>query len=595
MRAFLYAATLFTTSIAFQLPSYPADTPKSSWFTPSLSKKSPSPCLGNTPSTRHQWCEHDIYTDYTSTVPEGETREFWLDLSQQNLAPDGRPRWTLAINGSIPGPTLEVNWGDTVVVHLRNSLPDSIENGTSMHFHGIRQYYSNLMDGVVAITQCPLAPNHTITYRWRATQYGTTWYHSHIGLQTWEGVFGGIIIHGPASANYDEDKGVILLNDWDLHSVDELWDTAQLVGPPTMDNALINGMNVFGPDGAGQIGRRFNLSFEAGKSYRLRMGNAACDTHFKFSIDHHTLTVIANDLVPIRPYQTTVLDIAIGQRYDIITHANQAETADAFWLRAIPQTSCSKNSNARNIRGIVYYTHVETIPDTVAHHASNTCDDEDAAQLIPLVSHDLHLSPDDTFYTETFPATVARNENAFLRWQLNGTSMHLNWSAPTLRQIQRTVAPPSRFPASHAVISIPRRDTWVAVVVETSLAAPHPVHLHGHDFLVVAQGEGSYTPPPHGIHAAAGTLPKRDTAVLPAQGYLVLAFRTDNPGAWLLHCHIGWHLEQGFALQFVEREVEIRELLRGEWTGDTRAMGANCERWDRYWEQCVMLEDGSGV
>jgi FtsP/CotA-like multicopper oxidase with cupredoxin domain len=134
-----------------------------------------------------------------------------------------------------------------------------------------------------------------------------------MGLQTWEGVFGGIIINGPASANYDEDKGVILLNDWDVRTVDELWDSVRLSGPPTVDNALINGSNLFGQDGRDQVGRRFEMSFMKGKSYRLRLGNAACDTHLKFSIDQHSLLVIAADLVPIQPYVTTVLDIAIGR------------------------------------------------------------------------------------------------------------------------------------------------------------------------------------------------------------------------------------------------------------------------------------------
>lgn len=271
-------------------------------------------CEGNDFNNRQYWCGFDINTDYTTISPDtGVIREFWLELDQLYLAPDGRTRWTLAINGTIPGPTLEVNWGDTVVVHLLNKLPSAARNGTSMHFHGIRQHFTNPSDGVVSITQCPIRPGDIMTYRWHATQYGTTWYHSHIGLQTWEGAFGGIIIHGPASANYDDDKGVILLNDWDTRTVDELWEFAQKSGPPTVDNGLINGMNVFGEDGnPAQTGKRFNMTFIPGRSYRLRLGNAACDTHFKFSIDHHTLTVIAADLVPIRPYNTTVLDIAIG-------------------------------------------------------------------------------------------------------------------------------------------------------------------------------------------------------------------------------------------------------------------------------------------
>lgn len=109
-----------------------------------------------------------------------------------------------------------------------------------------------------------------MTYRWRATQYGTTWYYSHIGLQTWEGAIGNINIHGPACANYDDDKGVILLNDWDTRTVDELWIFAQNSGPPTND--LINGMNVFREDGdPAQTGRHFDMSYIPGRSYRLRL------------------------------------------------------------------------------------------------------------------------------------------------------------------------------------------------------------------------------------------------------------------------------------------------------------------------------------
>lgn len=271
-------------------------------------------CLGNTANTRDKWCTYDINTDYTTVVPETNvTREYYFNLEHVTVAPDGRARSAIAINGSIPGPTIEANWGDEVIVHLTNSLPDSLQNGTSIHFHGIRQFWTNQNDGVVSITQCPTAPKNTITYKWRAAQYGTTWYHSHIGLQAWEGLFGGIVIHGPASANYDEDKGVIIMNDWDINTVDQLFMAAQKDGPPTLDSALINGTNVFGYDGnSNQTGTRFNTSFSAGASYRLRLVNAACDTHFKFSIDNHTLTVIANDLVPIRPYKTNVLNIAMG-------------------------------------------------------------------------------------------------------------------------------------------------------------------------------------------------------------------------------------------------------------------------------------------
>jgi FtsP/CotA-like multicopper oxidase with cupredoxin domain len=194
---------------------------------------------------------------------------------------------------------------------VSNNLGSS-NNGTSIHFHGIRQNYTNQNDGVVSVTECPTAPGSTITYKWRATQYGTTWYHSHFSLQAWEGVFGAIVIQGPASANYDEDQGVIILTDWSHETPDELFYADATGGPPLLENGLINGMNVYN-SGQTQVGARFTTQFESGNSYRLRLVNVALDTHFSFSIDNHTMTVIAADLVPVEPFTTNVLPIGIGK------------------------------------------------------------------------------------------------------------------------------------------------------------------------------------------------------------------------------------------------------------------------------------------
>lgn len=96
-------------------------------------------------------------------------------------------------------------------MHVTNSLQT---NGTGLHFHGIRQNWTDQMDGVPSITQCPITPGDSYTYEWRAVEYGTGWYHSHFYVQAWDGVFGGIVINGPASSNYDVDLGHLFLNDW---------------------------------------------------------------------------------------------------------------------------------------------------------------------------------------------------------------------------------------------------------------------------------------------------------------------------------------------------------------------------------------------
>jgi len=238
------------------------------------------------------------------------------------------------------------------VIHVTNNLAN---NGTTIHWHGIRQNFTNANDGVSAITQCPIAPGDSMTYTWNATQYGSSWYHSHWAMQAWDGIFGGIVIHGPATANYDHDLGSLFLNDWDERTADQLYELTDVGGPPTQQTGLINGTNTWTGSDNVTVGSRFSTTWESGSSYLLRVVNAAIDTHFSFTIDNHTLQVIASDFVPIVPYTTDVVSIGMGQRYDIIVTADQASVASDFWMRAVPDTYCSENSNPDDIKGIVHY------------------------------------------------------------------------------------------------------------------------------------------------------------------------------------------------------------------------------------------------
>lgn len=83
-------------------------------------------------------------------------------------------------NQTFPGPLIEACWGDEIVIHVKNNYA---ANGTTIHWHGIRQLNTMQMDGVNGVTQCPIAKGDTFTYKFRALQYGHTWYHSHYSLQ----------------------------------------------------------------------------------------------------------------------------------------------------------------------------------------------------------------------------------------------------------------------------------------------------------------------------------------------------------------------------------------------------------------------------
>jgi hypothetical protein len=110
--------------------------------------------------------------------------------------------------------------------------------------------------------------------------------------------------------------------------------------------------------------------------------------------------------------------------------------------------------------------------------------------------------------------------------------------------------------------------------------------LQGHDFVILAQGTGTYS---NDTTLQLKNPPRRDTAVLPGHGYLVIGFQTNNPGAWLMHCHIGWHSSEGFALQFVERYDEIKPMI------DNSVLESTCAAWNKYVALDGVVEEDSGI
>jgi FtsP/CotA-like multicopper oxidase with cupredoxin domain len=160
------------------------------------------------------------------------------------------------------------------------------------------------------LTLGPIPPGGSFTYTFQATSYGHTWYHSHFSLQYSNGLTGSLVIYGPSSANWDIDLGVLPIMDWYHESAFTAY-YQERQAPLAADNALFNGLNTF-DEGGNTAGSKYEMTFQPGKKHRIRLVNMSTDSHFKFSIDEHTLTVMAADFVPIEPYTTDVLNIFIG-------------------------------------------------------------------------------------------------------------------------------------------------------------------------------------------------------------------------------------------------------------------------------------------
>jgi hypothetical protein len=298
------------------------------------------------PTSRGCWSSGlSVNTDFDQKWPvTGRTFFYDFEITNTTMAPDGFSRPVFAVNGQYPGPTIFANWGDTISVTVRNSLE---HNGTAIHWHGMRMYHANGQDGVPGVTECPIAPGRSKTYILLATQYGTSWYHSHFSSQYGDGVLGPIVINGPASANYDIDLGALPMTDWYYPTVMKTAHVAMHANAlaPTADNGLINGTMASNSGGA-----YAKTTLTAGKKHRLRLINTSVDNHFMVGLDNHIMTVISADFVPIEPYNASWIFVGIGQRYDVVITADQ--DPGRYWFRAEVQDSAGCGANFRKTKAL---------------------------------------------------------------------------------------------------------------------------------------------------------------------------------------------------------------------------------------------------
>ncbi|RVX69828.1 hypothetical protein B0A52_05662 [Exophiala mesophila] len=540
----------------------------------------------NNANDRSKWCAgKSIDTDSHKEFYTGETKKYVLTLTEQVTIHDGISSTQFAINGKSPGEPIVANWGDMVEVTVVNGLTS---NATTIHWHGIRQVGTNDQDGVPGISECGIAPGSSRTYKWHASSHGTGWYHSHALAQYGGGIRGPLIIHGPSTANYDYDLGTVMVDETFSQSIFQMaYNIARTRGAlPPSTNYLLNGKNT-SPDGS--KGEAAQWVVKKDKKHLFRFINSAAQSAFAIQFDHHNFTVVSADFTPIVPYVTNTLWIQPGQRANIILHANQP--AGAYYLRAIHQTGCgavSLNNGLGFSNGIFTY---EGACDTTPTPTNSTlvtagiCNDEPLASLIPHIKKSAGSAAKFSSTVKLLPggnaaAQVFDGFGSVIRWYLGGPStdlatnsgapagsktVNVTYKEPTLKTLATlpSLAYNSSLYGNTAVLDGPAND-WVYFVIQNNFQTSHPMHLHGHDFSVLGQGRGVFTADMVGQLRFDNPI-RRDTALLFGggspqafiSGWTVIGFETDNPGAWLMHCHLIWHADGGMGLQFLEQPASI--------------------------------------
>ena len=82
------------------------------------------------------------------------------------MTADGVNRLIEAVNGTLPGPPIVVYEGQTVIIHIKNTL---LSNSATIHFHGLHQRDTPYFDGMPYITQCPIAAGQIFSHRFKVS------------------------------------------------------------------------------------------------------------------------------------------------------------------------------------------------------------------------------------------------------------------------------------------------------------------------------------------------------------------------------------------------------------------------------------------
>ncbi|KAF3774127.1 Laccase-14, partial [Nymphaea thermarum] len=494
----------------------------------------------------------------------------------------------LTVNGQFPGPTLYVNKGDTLVINAYNQAPYPV----TIHWHGLKQPRNPWSDGTQHITMCSVQSGQNFTYTLLfSTEEGTIWYHAH-SEWTRATVHGAIVVYPKIGTTYPFPKPdkefVVVIAEWWKRDVMDMFVDSMASGcdVPESNAFTLNGQpGDLSPCSDAETSR---FQVEVGKTYLFRLVNAAMiDSHF-FAIANHTLTVVGRDGYYLKPFDRDFVVINIGQTMDIIVKADQSQ--GNYYMAACPYAIAKEGHFDGNITtAIVEYegynsTSNASIPFPFLPLSNDTTAAFDYVLLERSLASQDHPVDVPREIDSNFTFTLSVNNNPCVNCTCNprfASSMNnISFIDPSIDILEAYYHgiggiyssdfprfPPYMFNFTDdtlpeelevsmlgtKVVVLEYNTTVELVLQSTTLVAPagHPVHLHGHSFYVVGRGNGNFDPEKDPLSYNLVDPPEENTVGVPSKGWVAVRFRAQNPGVWLLHCHLDNHYAWGMLGVFV--------------------------------------------
>ncbi len=407
-----------------------------------------------------------------------------------------------------------------VIVKNETTMP------TTLHWHGL--IVPNSQDGVPNVTQLPIPPGGEYHYDFKLLQSGTYWMHSHVGFQIQQMISAPLIILNPAD-NTKEKNVVMFLSDFSFKSPQTILN--QLTKSNAADQPAAKSMK---PMQMTQVKADLNdVQYDAlltnyhtlhtpeiirvipGQLVRLRIIDAAAMSSFFINTNKLPATAIAVDGEDIHPLKEDSFQLAAGQRLDLLVKIPAGEGAYPILAE---KTGTSMQT------GLILATAHTKIPklSETATTPAGALNYQQEWQLKAL--HPLKVKP----------------VQQILHVNLEGSMSPYQWKINN--QMWPNITP-----------LIVKQHDRVQIIFDNQTNMTHPMHLHGHVFEVTAID---------GKPMTDGAL--RDTVFILPHSTLTVQFDANNPGNWMLHCHMVYHMAAGMLTLLSYEGYKLPKLLKKE-------------------------------
>jgi len=484
----------------------------------------------------------------------------------------------------VPGPPILVCKGDLVTIEVENERGE----GTSIHWHGQYQHGSQWADGVPGVTQCPIAPGSLFPfYQFTANPAGTFWYHSHTEFQRDDGLSGVFVVRDSDDVACDLTEHVVHLQEWYKTPARERYESGGYVESPAA--LLVNGQGRVDLENTSQPWPVFKISPACAEQRFRVVGALTSHCPVVISVEGHQLVVVASDGQQVEPEVVTSLTIANGERFDFLISTEGKEAKSYQMTFAGSEGSWPECSGLASLAFLQYEdapVDQAAVPDyaggvSVPGRHLNPC------PSLPLPDQQTEVAVKDLRAKEGLEHTGPADSTFYFLLGDGDNGASINMVQMPLEEMAKnppllaeqpdldadsfcqgsyteegTICDPSEDPSGCAcfhVLHAPFNQVIELFLVNPNSSHPvaHPVHLHGHHYSVLSTGPVPASDPLAWVQEQnlLGTIPRnldhpprKDSMQTKPGHYTLIRFYTDNPGYWLIHCHISFDLIEGQVL-----------------------------------------------